>query len=761
MHYDKQIIAGRDVFKSIGAGILALAYPSITWAQPSDTQQTSDGLGEIVVTAQKRSQIGQDVPIALSVVSGASLAERNVSQISDLTGLVPNIQANYGFGPVTYNMRGIGTNDFSTNFDSPIAVNVDEGYLSKNYMNGLLLFDIDRVEVLKGPQGTTFGRNATGGAVNFYTRNPTDIFSAGANLSYDNYRTIRTEAYLSGPLGGGFSARIAGQWVDQDKGYYRNLVLGGTEGKEKKWAVRGKLKWTNGHTTALLTINAGHQGGTLAPYTGAGIYTPESVAAGAPVFCAAYVAGHADPGDPNCVRGFDGLYPGDRNPYTSTNNRRHAIDTHSVGASLRIDHDLGWGTLTSLSTYNRFRRVQNEDSSGSPGDDINIAWDNEIRQFTEEVRLASNGAGPWNYVAGAFYEHDSYRNGDYLQLFNATAGIYSPFRQKTDALAIFFNSDVELTRTLSLTAGLRYSNERIGFNGGTYSATGAQGTPATPTTITGVNSFARKHERNDGATFKVGLQYKPSLNISWVDRLMLYANVSTGFRSGAFNGEFNGSQAELTALSPEKITAYEAGIKSNLFRNRAQLNIALFRYDFTDGFINVDNANSPIPLTTNAGAIKSWGGEIELQMRPITPLTVQLAASYLSSHIAEDLSVNGVNINGVRTVQSPKFTFNAQANWVQPISDDYEVSLAADANWRSSQFFETTGDPNSLQRAYWIVNGNVNFGPKSGAWSIGGFVKNLTKSVYTTYSNNVPGLGFDLFLYGNPRTYGLQASVKF
>jgi iron complex outermembrane receptor protein len=740
-------------------------------SDPSDEKKSADlskkdQLEEVLVTAQKRTQRGQDVPIALSVVTSDSLERRVVMEVSDLTGLVPNVEANYGWGPVTFNIRGIGTNQFSSNFDSPVAINVDEGYLSKPFMNSLQLFDIDRVEVLKGPQGTLFGRNATGGAVNFYTRDPTDKATGELKVGYDNYHTVRTDVYLSGPVGGNFTARIAGEFVNQGEGYYNDTFLNVTEDKEKKWLVRGKLRWTDGDTAATtvqLTVNAGHQGGTVAPYTGVGIYTPASLAAGKPVLCPAYASGHADPGDANCVRGIDGLYPGDRNPFTSTNNTLHTFNSHTVGTNLRADHDFGSATLTSLATYLWFQRIAHEDSDGSPTNSINNDFNTAIHQFTQEIRLTSDGDRDrtWNYVVGGFYEHDNYENGDYLQLFNETAGLYSPFHQYTDALAVFFHNDVKLTDTLSLTAGVRYSNERIGFDGGTFSASGATGYPVVPTTLIAANSFANTHRRDDAPTFKIGVEYTPNLNIAWVDKTMFYANVSTGFRSGAYNGEFNGSQVELTSLAPEKITAYEGGIKSTVLDHKVQLNLSVFRYDFTNGFINVDSPTSPIPITINAASIKSYGGELDLQMRPISQLTLELAGSYLSSHIASDISVGGKSIDGATTIQSPKYTFDEQATWTQPLTDGYRLSISGDANWRSSQNFNTTGDPNASQTPYWIANTNVSIGPTDGVWSVGFFVKNISNSIYKTYINDLPSLGFDLFIYGNPRTYGIQTSVKF
>jgi iron complex outermembrane receptor protein len=745
---------------AISLTALGIATASAASAQDAATDD-GNGIQEIVVTAQKRQQSGQDVGIALSVVSADALAQRNVTSVTDLTGLVPNVQANYGVGQVAFNVRGIGTNEFSANFDSPVALNVDEVYLSKNFMSGLLLFDIDRVEALKGPQGTLFGRNATGGTVNFFTRGPTDTLAAGGTVSYDNYETIRAEAYISGPLGGGLSARLSGMVVDQNKGFYRNLTLGRREGIEKKWALRGQIKWTDGVTTALLSLTGGEQRGELQPYEGVGIFTPASVAAGAPVFCAPYLNGTVRGDTAGCVRGTDGGYPGDGDPYTSTNDLAHKVRNKSLGATLRIEHDFGASMLTSLTSYQFAQRRQLEDSDGSPVRTIDVQYDNRIRQISQEIRLSSTGSGPWSYVVGGYYEHDGYRNGDYLFIgAGAAPGYYSPFTQKVDALAAFFHNNVALTDTLGLVAGVRYSRERVSFDGGTFAATGLAGTPFRPTALVAPLSFADTSRKDDDATFKAGVEWKPRLSSDLIDKLLIYANVSTGFRSGSFNGEFAASQAALTSLAPEKITAYEAGFKSSLADRTVQLNASVFHYSFTDGFINVDSATSPLPVTINAAGISSYGVEADLSWRPIRQLTLSMGGGWLDSKIDSDVSVNGRSLKGARTIQSPRWTYNVQGSFIQPVGGGLSVVLSGDANYRSSQYYEVTNSINSREPGYWIVNGRIALNGPDDRWSLALFGKNLTKTVYRTYVNDLPDFGWLLNIYGQPRTYGLSASIK-
>jgi iron complex outermembrane receptor protein len=541
-------------------------------------------LEEIIVTAQKRAQSAEDVAIAMSVLGSDMLEKANVSNVTDLVGLVPSVQANYGAGQVVFNVRGIGTNEFAGNLDSPIAVNVDEVYMSKSFMTGLLLFDMDRIEVLKGPQGTLFGRNATGGAVNFYTRKPSQDTEIGQTISYDNYQTIRSETYVNGAISENLSGRLSALVVDQGKGYYRNITKGRREAEEKKQAVRGQLQYDNGNTTALFTVGGGRQKGTLTPYEGVGILTPASVAAGAPAFCAAYLAGRVTGSNNGCVRGTDGRNPGDDNPFTSTNNSVHDVDNKSFMTSLRVDHDFGSVDLTVLSSYNYFWRRQNEDADGGPTDTIDLFYNQKIKQMTHELRLAG-GAGPaWNYMVGAYFERDWFKNGDYAETARGTApSIYSPFDQEVTALAFFANSDYAVNDEVTLIQGFRYSREKIAFKGGTDLAIGATGFPPRPTTTIARLSYADDTRSDDAATFKVGVEWRPVIRSDFVDKILVYGNVSTGFRSGGYSATFATTQASLTSLSPEKITAYELGFKSVLDDRKLQINAAAFRYQFEDG----------------------------------------------------------------------------------------------------------------------------------------------------------------------------------
>ncbi len=742
------------------------AQDSVVAPEKSAAESDQSGLGEIIVTAQKRSQSAQDVGIALAVQDSAALESRNVQKLGDVLVAIPQVQINQTSDLVFFNFRGIGMSEFTTNLDPPIAVNVDEVYQSKSFMTTLLMFDISRVEALKGPQGTLYGRNATGGAVNFFTNNPTDKFETGGHVGYDNYRTVRLDGYVSGPIGNGLSARLAGMYVNQGKGYYKNDNIGGTDGRERKWALRGKLRWKGANTDATLTAYYGRDRSIALPDEGVGVATPATATSGSPVFCPEYLNGTATGATSNCRRTTDGGYPGDNDAFTTSNDQRARIKINNYGAHLAINHDMGWGTLTSISSYSYAFRNWREDSDGTPIKTVDANYYNWIHQYTEELRLTGK-TGSWNYVLGGFYEHDNYLSKDYIVIAGgAVGGPYSPFSQKVDAIALFFNNQIGVTDNLNIIAGVRYSNEKVSVDGGTYIASGLIDPPGLPTTIgaqvadSSLIPDGGRH-RDTSTTFKMGFEWKPQINSDTIDHFLLYGHVSTGFRSGGYTADFVGSQAEMAPLSPEKITAYETGFKSTLFDRKLTFNGAMFYYDFSDAFVRVDSLTSIASITKNAGSIRSYGAEFDLNWRPIRELRIGASGGYLNSTIQSDITSGGHNIRGNRTVNSPKWTFAFDGQLDVPIGDNVNFVLGADANWRSSQYLETSNVPITLEPAYWLVGGRIGAESADGRYSLTAWGKNIFDKQYRFYGHDLPAFGFLINLYGPPRTYGLTLGVKF
>lgn len=726
-------------------------------------------LEEITVTAQKREQSLQDVGITMSAFSQSQLKELNVTDTPDVAANIPNVQVNYGFGQNAFNIRGLGINEFSSNLDSPVAVHLDEVYISKNFMTSLILFDIERVEALKGPQGTLFGRNTTGGSINFFTRRPTRDFEAGATFGYGNYDRFHGETYVSGPIGERISARFSGFFENQSEGFYNNLTSGEDEGKADKFAIRGQLAWAGDSASVLASLHYGEDKSVLPPYEGVGVFTPESLAAGDPAFCSEYLNGTVTGATANCVRGTDGMNPGDNDPFTSNNNLTHQAHNTSIGGMVRVEYDFPDHTLTSITGLEYFERDQREDSDGSPIDTIHVYWYQEITQYTQELRLTSTNNSVWNYIVGGYYEHDDLSSDDYLTVGGGVApGFYTSFKQNVDALAFFFHNDISVNDEFSIVAGTRWSWEKTSINGGTFIGTGLEsnGPVQSPQTILFPSAISSEidgggRRSDEDLSFKLGLEWQPLLSGETFDDFLMYFNVSTGFRSGGFNAAFAGSQDAFTSLAPENITAYEGGFKATLAERTLQINGAVFRYDFRDGFVNVDSDTAPVPITINAANIETWGAELDFSWLPMEGLELNGGVGWLDAQIESDITAGGESLQGNSPVNSPEWSLNGQVRYEVGVTDDIRLALSGSANWRDSQNLETVNAAANLEGGYWLVDARATVFSADDRWSVAVWGKNLTNTKYRSYVNDLPGFGWLLNIYGPPRTYGVTTSFNF
>lgn len=759
------------------------SHGSLALAQATDSPQSAEGngLAEIVVTAERRQDSLQNVGISVAAFDSDDLSALGVQSVEDIASHIPNVNVNFGLGISSFNIRGVGLSSFAANLDSPVGVHVDEVYQSKPFMLGMLLFDIDRSEVASGPQGTLFGRNTTGGTVNFTTNKPGNTFEVGGKVDYGNYETLRAEGYINAPLAENLAFRLSGFGIHQGKGYYRNLTLDRTEGYDRNYAFRGQLRWKAGDTDILLSAHYGRQQGTLPPYEGVGAYTPESYAefnagggfGGIPslTFCDAYNNGTVTGATASCVRGNDGSIPGDDNPYTSNGHHVHPINNRSIGGMVRIDRDLGFATLTSITDYEDFRRDQSEVGDGSPiYNGTWLFWYSHLKQFTQELRLTSTGTGPWTYVVGGFYEHDKLATRDYLTVGGgstpALVGFFTDTDQTTNAFSFYTNHKVAVTDQLKLVAGMRFNREVYNIGGGTCAGSGLVGDliqrPSSATCPLLADSALLPGGTRNKATnssFKVGAEWSPELGGGFVNSLLVYGNVSTGYRSAGYNSDLTTEQESFTKLDPEEITAYEIGFKSQSAGNSFRLNGSLFHYNFQNGIIRVDQGGL-VPVTVNAAKITTWGAELNAVWQPVRGLQLSAAGGWLDAKIASDLTSAGRSLRGNRPVNSPEFTFNGDVSYSLSVGD-YDVTADVNANWRDSQYLETSNKPAIEEDPYWLVNASLNVGPSDGAWHAGLWVKNLTKSAYRTYTNDLVGFGWLLNLYGAPRTYGVSASFKF
>ncbi len=332
---------------------------------------------EVIVTAQKRVQSVQDVGIAISVMGADDVADRDLGEFDGLANAVPNLQAlDEAAGLPSFRIRGIGLNEFQAAFDSPVGVHVDEVFLSKPMLGSMGFFDVDQVEVLKGPQGTVFGRNTVGGAVNYYSVAPTEEFDAGVKLGAGRYERVSGEAHVSGPLSDSLRGRLAVKVLDYGAdGPYKNLFGNNDLGELEQQQIRGQLAWSGDSTDIAFAIEYGTKEGHLTPYDNLFQDTPGGL-----------------PDVTKQIRGPISRYTVNQDYFPTT-------DSESFGVNLRVDHETALGTITSLTALKNFERDNREDSDNTPIISTNIDWYSEIDQFTQEFRLTGERDN-WIYLFG-------------------------------------------------------------------------------------------------------------------------------------------------------------------------------------------------------------------------------------------------------------------------------------------------------------------------------------------------------------------------
>ena len=742
-------------------GISIGAFAPIT-AQAQDNA-SEGGTNEILVTAQKRSQSVQDVGIAITALSGDELQKQQATDVSSVAAQIPGVVATTSSNLPAFTVRGIGMNDFAANFDAPIALYVDEVYRSKPYMASVPFFDIGRVEALKGPQGTTFGRNSTGGSVNFYTNEPVFYNEGEFAVQADNHGRARVEGVANIVASPELALRASYYIAQGAGGPWRNLYTGKDFGAPNQLAGRLQAKWESGDTTVRLLGYGFRDRSELTPYKGPGIFNADGS------LCPQLFTNRILNQHDACLKFPVNPGPGTEGQREPTGFRNFAADqpwkanNSALGGYARIEHEAGPVTLTSITSYDTFTRDQTEDSDSSIFASTNSLYYSNIHQFSQELR-ATGSFGPLRMLLGGYYENDRIRTNESANLAENTIVLLPPFaprlassfEQKVRSLAVFTNNEIELSDQLSVVLGARYTSDRTRIDGDTF--LGADDPAESNRAITQlipVDSI--DDSRTDNTTsFRGQVNFKPSRDN------LLYASISRGFRSGGYSVPFGGT---ISTFSPEQLTAYEIGLKSRLFDRSLNLNLATFYYDYKDVQATVNDPASPlVQITRNIGKSRTYGAEGDITWQPDDTLTMRLGATYLDAKYsdtdAEVISYNGnIALEGKRPINSPKWSFQGYLSKSVPISDTLNLTATTDARYVGKRFLSITNQPFDAAPSYWVQNARLAVGASDESWELAVWGKNIWNEDYLTYINNVSF--FRLQIYGEPASYGLSARFKF
>jgi iron complex outermembrane receptor protein len=753
-------------------GAMLLAAPALAQnANPSQTAASDERatqIEEITVTAQKRSQNIQDIPITVNAIDGAALKELGIKSSDEISEYISNLQIGLPSGngnqPII-TIRGVGLNDFNTNNAGPNGVYVDEVYMSSPASQTFQTFDLDRVEVLKGPQGTLYGRNTTGGAVNYIAAKPTSTPFASLHASYGSFDTYEADGVISGPITEGLDGRLAFVRNGSD-GFMHNLQDGRRTNGANDLAYRGLLEAKpRDDLTLLFNLHGGwvhtlpteyHQVGTL-DATGAQCPNAEILAG-------------------NCADLFG--YQGPKNLYQGNYNRDQDLDINTYGASLRVDYVLSSATLTSLSAFESSRKFHPEDSDAEPLQLLEIDYGVKSQTYTQEFRVAGGGE-KYHWLGGVYYLHEDLKQDQTSYALLGLDTIFGPgagngtaligtdhSNQHTDAYAMFGQADYEVLEGTRLTLGGRYTYEDKTFDtiGLLSVETNAAFPPGTPL----YDASERLH--NGAASWRAALDHRVA------EQVLTYASVSTGFKSGGFNGGFldiNPANAlrQLQPIRPEKVTAYEVGFKSDLFDKRLRLNGAAFYYDYRDMQVyNLVPAATPgglpVSVLDNAPKTSIKGIEFEAEAKPFRDLSTRLNIGLLDAKMEHFISGIGTpnveDFTGHRLPLSPKFTAEAIVEYAIHMPNGALLKAQTSGSYRSQQFFDVRNDPLLTQDGYWLLNARLAYVADGGRWELAAFGRNLTGTEYLNYAVNLSSpFGLLEEVVGAPRSGGVEATIRF
>jgi iron complex outermembrane receptor protein len=616
-------------------------------------------------------------------------------------------------------IRGIGTDIASIGADPSVAFLLDGVYLPRLSTAMQDLYDVDRVEILEGPQGTLYGRNATGGVVNIISQLPTSDFTYKADAIYGNYNEQVYRASVSGPLDG--SDDLTGRFTfarQSHDGYVENLTTGGSIDSVNDWASRGILRYQpSSKLDIVLSADLSWDGGS--PATAVQVLSNDSPA----------------------VLFFGGIVP--NNPYKTTENSPSEVDNTQGGVSAKVSWDLGGMKLTSLSAV-RFSHVDVAfDSDGTNANFLNTEAVQDSKTASEDLQLTSGPGLPLDWIIGLSYFNES-ASSDY----NVNAPLLglniNPLATNvTNAYAAYAQGTYNLLDNLQVTAGLRYSYE---IKHSTLDELAS-----------GVSAGAFVGSKGWNAlTPKFGVQYFPT------EQTMLYASATRGFKSGGFN-----STALQTpqGFSPEYVWSYEAGIKNTFFDQHLRLNADAFYYDYSDLQVNVFNAAS-ITTIENAAKATVEGLELEADAIPIDGWTLGANMSFLDPKYDNYVSVNPddpgagpINLQGNTMVRAPKFTTDLSSEYTTPLSDMGSLTGRIEYFYRSRVYFTPYDEIGVSQPGYGLWNARLTYDFSSHPWSLSLFVNNLANQIYYQEKARTPGLVGTLGWVGDPRTFGVELTI--
>ena len=735
-------------------------------ARASDSAAQSD-IEEIVVTARKRTETLEAVPDAVTVLTARDLERLDLKTSSDIAAVVPGLMWQSIFGYATPNifLRGIGNATFNANQASPVGIHEDDVYQGSSITYGFGLFDLDRVEVLKGPQGTLFGRNTTGGVINFVTRKPdvADGVNGEATGTYGSYNEADLEAAGGFALGDNNAVRLSVQRLARD-GYVTNRDPAsgiGHEGAVDMWSARGQWRLDLGALDILVGVHGGQNQSDVTPGKQLGVVCPPGVAVPQLGTCTDFL-GFRD--TTNLRENFTNIRSVD------------AVDSWGDNATITWAGD-GYTIVSQTAFDANWRHLANDSDSG-PYTEATTDSIARFHQFSEEVRALSPTGGKLTWIFGANYYVDALTAftafnlgalgpGSLSHFFTVPEGAASFLRQETHSYAGFGEVSYVVLPRLTATVGARWTHDQRSVD-----------THAFLVDVSGLASSFIDQTLADSRLLAVTI---PDMDIerSWgrwsgrgvvsyalTQEILTYGQVAHGFKGGDFNGGALFGPAEANIVDPEYVTSYEAGLKGTALNRRVNFDVSGFYYDFTNQqvAILVPGSHATLQQLSNAAKTASKGLDAALQVAPVDQLLLDASANVLDSKFSRfqtDPTNPATNFAGNSTAFSPKFSFAGFARYSVQMWDRHTLSLQVDSTYKGAYFFTVDNNPALHQDGYWLENGSITLARADGRYSLSAWVKNLADRKYFETGLANSGLGFFEVIPGLPRTVGATLSAKY
>lgn len=721
-------------------------------------------IGEVVVTAQKRAQNLLDVPISVSAINAEKMESLEMVDSAAIAAYAPGLSwggTSNKSKPQIF-IRGVGNSDFTSGSNSPVGVYADGVYQGNSFGLASLLLDLDRVEVLRGPQGTLWGKNTTGGVINFISNQASvgEAANGHVSASYGQYDSVDFEGALGAPIGETSAMRFAVGYNEQGGVFeatdpaFRDDDIGGW-----RWtAARGSLAFEPNealHVSASATYSK--LDGQLRPFKDFGVFDPAVPFGFLP--CPLPNPGKLGTGcadaegfvnSPDIYEVAPGVEPRE--------------DVENFSPSLTVGYDFERVSLTSITAYNSSERTNFDDTDNSPSGLLEGSFEDKFHSFSQELRFASSGDNRIDWIGGAYFYEDDL---DYFQI--TTIPVFGPpstgrsFETQATSYALFGDSSFALTDKLELSAGLRWTRDERDARGLAYFTVANFGgftseAQALANLVSVRGDFTSEISKDeDDLSGRVTLQYQLTEDVN------LWSTVSRGFKGGDINGGAR-DPGEFNISDPETLTSYELGLKAATFDRTLQLTASAYYYQYDDAqvFTEIAGPGGNLLILSNAGKLTIRGVDGEASWQPTDRFDLDLGFAYSDSEYDEFFNPGtGVDQAGNTTPYTPELSFNAIIGYSFALGNGGRLGIQGDAVFRDDVFFTSDNNPLVSQPSYWLVGGNVSYISPGEDWEVRLWVRNLADEEYFVGGFDFSFLGGYFMLPGDPRMVGATVSYRF